>query len=321
MKNVKKYLKTIVCLAAITTLILGCSGKTDSAKSMKQKETSSASVTSESANISKTADSTASSATEEVSTQATLKTTSVNVFIAASLSNAMDEIAKLYNKTQPNVTINFNADSSGTLMTQIEEGAACDIFFSAATAQMDELNTKGLIEADTRTDLLNNKVVLVTAKGTNTKVTGFDNMNLAKNMALADGSVPVGKYTRKILMNEGILTKADDPSTITTQQVSSALGNVEINECSNVSKVLESVKEKSNEIGTVYYSDAYSVKDDVTILATADKSLSGDIIYPVALVKNQEAAQEETKAAQDFLKFLKSNEVKAIYQKYMFEVK
>lgn len=246
--------------------------------------------------------------------------TEINVFIAASLSNSMDEVAKAYNKIQPNVKINYNADSSGTLMTQIEEGAACDIYFSAATSQMDELVQKGLIEDNTRVDLLNNKVVLIATKGNHTQVKGFDTLEKAKNIAIAGGSVPVGKYTRKILMNEGVLAKVDDPSTITTQQISDALGGIEINECSNVSKVAQAVKEGANEVGTVYYSDAYAVKDDVDIIATADKSLAGDIIYPVAEVKNTEAKPEETKAAKDFEKFLQTDQAKEIFKKYMFEI-
>ena len=137
-------------------------------------------------------------------------------------------------------------------------------------------------------------------------------------MALADGSVPVGKYTRTILVNNGTLESTDDVSAITATEISEALNGIEINECSNVSKVKEAVKEGSNEIGTVYFSDAYSVKDDVVILAEADTSLSGDIIYPVALVTNNEATEAESKAAADFLTFLQGKECLTIFENYMF---
>lgn len=242
----------------------------------------------------------------------------LSVFIAASLNDAMNEIASLYNEKHPEVTILYNADSSGTLMQQIEEGATCDIFFSAATKQMNQLEEDGYIIPDSRVDLLGNKVVLITGKNSGTKVTGFDDLEKAANMALADGSVPVGKYTRTILVNNGTLEPVDDVSSITASEISQALNNLEINECSNVSKVKEAVKEGSNEIGTVYYSDAYSVKDDVTIIAEADTELSGNIIYPVALVKNQEASNSEIAA--DFLKFLQEDECLEIFKSYMFVI-
>ncbi len=244
----------------------------------------------------------------------------IQVFIAASLSGAMDEIKTMYNESQPNVKITYNADSSGTLLTQVQEGYECDIFFSAATAQMDTLESEGYLVEGTKKNLLNNQVVLITPKGSNTKVTGFDNMNLAKSMALAGGSVPVGKYTRTILVNLGLLKSVDDTSVYTSEEVSKALGGIEINECSNVSKVTEAVKEGSNEIGTVYYSDAYSVKDDVDIIAYADKALTGDIIYPVAMLNNSEADDLQKQAAADFLAFLDTAEAKAIFEKYMFTI-
>lgn len=255
-----------------------------------------------------------------VSENAQFEATEIQVFIAASLSGAMDEIKSMYNKIQPNVTITYNADSSGTLLTQVQEGYECDIFFSAATKQMDTLESEGYVVEGTKKNLLNNQVVLITPKGSNTKVTGFDNMNLAKSMALAGGSVPVGKYTRTILVNLGLLNPIDDTAVYTSEEVSKALGGIEINECGNVSKVTEAVKEGSNEIGTVYYSDAYSVKDDVDIIAYADKELTGDIIYPVAELNNEEADELQKQAAADFLAFLDTDEAKAVFEKYMFTI-
>lgn len=259
----------------------------------------------------------APSATPEA-TAAPLDAADVQLFIAASLEGAFKEIIPLYNATQPNVKITYNADSSGTLLTQVQEGFACDIFFSAATSQVKTLEEEGYMIAGSRVDLLANKLVLITLKGSGTAVTGFADLANAKSIALADGSVPAGKYTRQLLINLGVLDGAKEAKDYTTADVSAALGGVEINECSSVSKVKEAVKEGSNEVGTVYYSDAYSVKDDVDILEVADTALTGDIIYPVCRVNNAEATAAQTAAADDFLAFLQTDAVKAIFEQYMF---
>lgn len=249
---------------------------------------------------------------------AALDAAEIQVFIAASLENAFKDLIALYNETQPNVTVTYNADSSGTLLTQIEEGYECDIFFSAATKQMKSLEEDGLVMDGTRVDLLRNEVVLITWKGSGTKVTGIENIADAASIALADGSVPVGKYTRVALQNLGVLDKDADPSGISTEDVSAALGGVEINECGNVSKVKEAVKEGSNEVGTVYYSDAYSVRDDVDIIEHISTDLTGAIVYPMCRVTNAEADAAQTAAADDFFAFLQTPEAMAIFEEYMF---
>lgn len=251
-------------------------------------------------------------------TAAPLEAANVQLFIAASLEGAFKEIIPLYNETQPNVVITYNADSSGTLLTQVQEGFACDIFFSAATSQIKTLEEEGYMIAGSRVDLLANKLALITLKGSGTQVTGFADLAKAKSIALADGSVPAGKYTRQLLINLGVLDGTKAAADYTTAEVSAALGSVEINECSNVSKVKEAVKEGSNEVGTVYYSDAYSVKDDVDILEVADTALTGDILYPVCRVNNPEATAAQSAAADDFIAFLQTDAVKAIFEKYMF---
>ena len=245
--------------------------------------------------------------------------TEIQVFIAASLNTVMTELAEMYNEEHPEVKITYNADSSGTLLTQIEEGYECDIFFSAAQKQMDQLEEDGLVVDGTRANVVNNQVVVVTLKDSGTKVTGLENIGDAENIALAGGSVPVGKYTRQALVNLGILESVDDVSTITTEQVSEALGGVEISEQDNVSKVLAAVVEGSCEVGTTYYSDTYGYEDDLDIQETVSYDLTGNVIYPIAQVVNEEADDAQTKAAEDFLKFILSDEAKAVFDAYYFD--
>lgn len=245
--------------------------------------------------------------------------TEIQVFIAASLNTVMTQLAEKYNAKQPNVKITYNADSSGTLLTQIEEGYECDLFFSAAQKQMDTLEKDGLVKDGTRANVLNNQVVVVTLKDSGTKVTGLENLKDAQSIALAGGSVPVGKYTRQALINLGILEKTDEPDAVTTEQISKALGGVEISEQDNVSKVLAAVIEGSCEVGTTYYSDTYGYEDDLDILQTVSYDLTGNVIYPICQVVNEEADELQSKAAADFYKFILSDEAKAVFDSYYFD--
>ncbi len=246
--------------------------------------------------------------------------TQITVFAAASLENALNEVIEKYNETQPNVTVVPSYDSSGTLLAQIEEGAACDVFFSAAQKQMDTLqNDDQLVVDGTRHNVVNNQVVVITYKGSGTAVTGLENLKDAKSIAMADGSVPVGKYTRQAMVNAGMLDAVDDVSTIPTDVVSQALGGVEINECGNVSAVKTQVAEGSNEVGTVYYSDTYGLEDKLDILQVISYDLTGNVIYPIAQVQNDEADELEQKAALDFVNFVKSDAAKAIFDSYYFD--
>ena len=197
----------------------------------------------------------------------------VNTFIAASLSNAMEEIQKDFNETYPDVEILYNADSSGTLQTQIEEGARCDIFFSAADKQMNALVDENLAKKDTVEDILEN-------------------------------SVPVGQYAREIFDNLGI-----------TDEVN----KMEINEGKNVSEVLAAVSEGSNEIGIVYATDAASVADKVDVIAEAPAdALKTPVLYPVGLIEDKEASEDDTAAAEAFLEYIKSDDAMKVFEKYGF---
>ena len=228
----------------------------------------------------------------------------VYAFIAASLGNAMEEIQKDFNELYPDVEIFYNADSSGTLQIQIEEGARCDIFFSAAKKQMNALIEAGLAKEDSVVDLLENKVVLIKPKDVETAVTGFENITDAANLALAGDSVPVGQYAREIFTNLGIMEEVK---------------KMEINEGKNVTEVLAAVSEGSNEVGVVYATDSASVADQVEILAEAPVgSLETPVLYPVGLVEDLEATAEDKEAADAFLEYLQSEEAQKVFEAYGF---
>ena len=243
----------------------------------------------------------------------------LQVFIAASLNTCMQEVAAKYNEEHPNVKIVYNADSSGKLLTQIEEGYTCDVFFSAAQKQMNTLEEDGLIVEGTRADVVNNQVVVIKRKDTESAVTGLETLGKASSIAMADGSVPVGRYTRTALMNLGILPEAEDASVYTTAEVSDALGGVEISEQGNVSQVLTAVAEGSCEVGTTYYSDTYGYEDQIDVLETVSYDLTGNVIYPVCQVVNEEATDAQKAAAADFVSFITSDTAKAIFDSYYFD--
>ena len=294
----KKKILAAMLAGAMVLSMAGCSGGADNSSD----DTASDSASSEDSGSGETA--------EE---------TEIQVFIAASLNTVMTELADMYNEEHPEVKITYNADSSGTLLTQIQEGYECDIFFSAAQKQMDDLEADGLMVKGTRADVVNNQVVVVSLKDSGTKVTGLENLNEAESIALAGGSVPVGRYTRQALVNLGTLPETDAPDSITTEEVSEALGGVEISEQDNVSKVLTAVVEGSCEVGTTYYSDTYGYEDDLDILQTVSYDLTGDVIYPIARVVNEEADDAQTAAAEDFLQFILSDEAKAVFDSYYFD--
>lgn len=246
--------------------------------------------------------------------------TEIQVFIAASLNTVMQDLAKQYNELHPEVTITYNADSSGKLLTQIEEGYACDVFFSASQKQMNTLDEDDqLVVEGTRKNVVNNQVCVITTKDSGTKVTRLQNIGEAASIALADGSVPVGKYTRQAMVNSGMLPETEDVSKMTTEEVSQALGGVEISEQSNVSKVLAAVTEGSCEVGTTYYSDTYGYEDQVVILEKIPYDLTGNVIYPIAQVQNEEADDVERAAALDFIEFVTSDDAKTVFQHYYFD--
>ena len=185
---------------------------------------------------------------------------------------------------------------------------------------MDQLEEDGLIREGTRSNVVNNQVVVVTRKDSQTKAEGLETLKNAQSIALAGGRVPAGRYTREALRALRILDKTEDAAAITTRQVSEALGGVEISEQDNVSKVLAAVVEGSCEVGTTYYSDIYGYEEELEVLETVSCDLTGDVVCPVAGVVNDEADQAQREASDEFLKFILSEDAKEIFKSYYFDV-
>ncbi len=321
----KKVLAALFAAVMACSLMAGCGSASSGSTAAEEKteEVTEEAQTEEEEPETEAAESDAA-ATETVAAEAEApaaeeEEVELQVFIAASLNTCMQEVAAKYNEEHPNVKITFNADSSGKLLTQIEEGYACDVFFSAAQKQMNALEEDGLIVEGTRANVVNNQVVVIKRKDTESAVTGLADIGKASSIAMADGSVPVGRYTRTALMNLGILPEVEDASVYTTAEVSEALGGVEISEQGNVSQVLTAVAEGSCEVGTTYYSDTYGYEDQLDILEKVSYDLTGNVIYPVCQVVNDEATEAETAAAADFVSFITSDTSKAIFDSYYFD--
>lgn len=319
----KKVLAALFAAVMACSLMAGCGGASSAPAATEEKTEE---VTEEAQTKEETGAETVQSdaaatetAAEETAPAAEAEEVELQVFIAASLNNCMQEVAAKYNEEHPNVKIVYNADSSGKLLTQIEEGYTCDVFFSAAQKQMNTLEEDGLVVEGTRADVVNNQVVVIKRKDIESAVTGLETLGKASSIAMADGSVPVGRYTRTALMNLGLLPEVEDASVYTTAEVSDALGGVEISEQGNVSQVLTAVAEGSCEVGTTYYSDTYGYEDQIDVLETVSYDLTGNVIYPVCQVVNEEATDAQKAAAADFVSFITSDTAKAIFDSYYFD--
>ena len=235
--------------------------------------------------------------------------TEIVVFAAASMTETLTEIRELYEAAHPGVTLIFNFDSSGTLKTQIEEGAACDLFISAGQKQMDQLditadpavNTDGLdfVLPDSRVDLLENKVALVVPEGNPKGIGSFDQLAQALReggvlMAMGNSDVPVGQYTQKILAFYGLDEAALAKSGVITYGT-------------NVKEVTTQVAEASVDCGVVYGTDAFSA--GLTAVDGATAEMCGQVVYPAAVIST--GAHPE--AAQAFLDYLTGEEASAIF--------
>ena len=247
----------------------------------------------------------------------------VNLFIAASLSDAVGEIIKDFESENTDIKVVVNADSSGKLKSQILEGFDCDIFLSASTKEISELEDKDLVVENSTMDLLENQLAIISYKDYDGLVKGLENIKDAESIALPYGSVPAGFYARKALISEGILkVENEDKDTIkevSGKSVSDALGGVTISEKENASTALSAVAEKATEVGFAYVSDV-NRDENVKIISKIDIDKTGKIIYPIAKIKSKNDVKDREEVIEKLYKELTSDKAKEVYKKYGFKV-
>lgn len=279
MRKLQKAGSVLLTVVLAGSLVIGCGAKKDDSK----------------------ADDTKATKTEET-TESAKEEESVTLMVAAAASlqySYEDKLIPMFEKENPNITVTGTYDSSGKLQTQIEEGIEVDVFMSAATKQMNALVDESLVDKDTVVDLLENKIVLITAADSTLDLKEFTDITKAQTVALGDPeSVPVGQYSKEALTNLGLWDEVSAKASLGT----------------NVTEVLNQVAEGSADAGIVYATDA-ATTDKVKVIAEAPAdSLAEPAIYPVGVV----TASKNKEAAQKFVDFLGTGEAIAVFEDYGF---
>lgn len=300
-----KKVLALLLTAALALALAACGTSKSSGETTSAADTTTATESETAAETS----STAAAASEQG------ETVELTVFAAASMTETLDEVIEQYKSVAPNVTITPTYDSSGTLKTQIEEGADCDLFISAAQKQMNQLDITcaedpdknpdklDFVDHDTRVDILENKVVLVVPKDNPAGIKSFEDLkgDKLKMIALGNSDVPVGSYSLDVLKYLGLdaaeLEKAG-----------------KITYGSNVKEVTTQVSEGTVDCGIVYATDAYSA--GLTVVDTATGEMCGQVLYPAAVLKNS-AHPDEAKA---FLDYIRSDAASAVFEKVGFTI-
>lgn len=303
----KKFVALLAMSAMTAAMLAGCgSGETEAPAADTSAEEAEEAAPEEEAE----AESAEAGEADETAEAPAGEAVTLNVFAAASMTETLTEIQGLYADVAPNVTLVFNFDSSGTLKTQIEEGAECDLFISAAQKQMNQLditadpevNTDGLdfVLEGTRVDLLENKVVLAVPDGNPAGIESFDDLGTDKLslLALGNDDVPVGQYSTEILTTLGILDQLEADGKITYG--------------SNVKEVTTQVSEASADAGIIYATDAFSA--GLTAVDEATTDLCKQVIYPAAVLNISEHPEE----AQAFLDYLQTDDCMAVFEEVGF---
>ena len=224
----------------------------------------------------------------------------ITVSAAASLQDALETIDPVFEKANPTIQVNYNFGSSGSLQQQIEQGAPTDVFISAAAKQMDALQKKDLILADTRRNLLTNRLVLIVFKDSTLNVTDFRslaNVNVSKIAVGEPRSVPAGQYAEEVFKNLNLT------ESLKTKFVFA----------NNVRGVLAAVESGNADAGVVYQTDA-KLSDRVKVAAIAEENLHKPIVYPIAVIKSS----PKIEAAKTYTQFLFDTQARAVFQQFGF---
>ena len=227
----------------------------------------------------------------------------VNLAAAASLKNAFDEkLIPMFNEKYPNIKVTPTYASSGDLQTQIENGLEADVFMSASNKQMNALADEDLIDNSTNVQTLENKVVLIVPKDSDSNITSFEDLkDVEGTIAIGDPeSVPAGQYAKEVLTNLGIWDSVESKLSLGT----------------DVTAVLNQVAQGSADCGIVYATDAKSTEDVKVICEAPEDALDTPVIYPVAVVKDSKNAD----AAKKFMDFLQTQEAQDVFKEYGFTI-